>query len=70
MCIVSFIFGLLSLPVIISALFSGLVTWLFYGQITRFWLFYFFFGLEKNILPFGFILALFYRVTGISWHMA
>jgi hypothetical protein len=43
---------------------TGLVTWLFCGQITRFWLFYFLFGLEKNIWPFGSILA-FYQVTGI-----
>jgi hypothetical protein len=43
---------------------SGLVTWLFCGQITRFWLFYFLFGLEKNVWPFGSILA-FYQVTEI-----
>ena len=43
---------------------SGLVTWPFCGQITRFWLFYFLFGLEKNVWPFGSILA-FYQVTGI-----
>jgi hypothetical protein len=43
---------------------AGLVTWLFCGQITRFWLFYFLFGLEKNVWPFGSILA-FYQVTGI-----
>jgi hypothetical protein len=36
---------------------SGLVTWPFCGQITRFWLFYFLFGLEKNVWPFGSILA-------------
>jgi hypothetical protein len=42
----------------------GLVTWLFCGQITRFWLFYFLFGLEKYVWPFGSILA-FYQVTGI-----
>ena len=35
----------------------GLVTWPFCGQITRFWLFYFLFGLEKNVWPFGSILA-------------
>jgi hypothetical protein len=42
----------------------GLVTWPFCGQITRFWLFYFLFGLEKNVWPFGYILA-FYQLTGI-----
>ena len=36
---------------------AGLVTWPFCGQITRFWLFYFLFGLEKNVWPFGSILA-------------
>jgi hypothetical protein len=36
---------------------TGLVTWPFCGQITRFWLFYFLFGLEKNVWPFGSILA-------------
>jgi hypothetical protein len=41
-----------------------LVTWPFCGQITRFWLFYFLFGLEKNVWPFGSILA-FLSMTGI-----
>jgi hypothetical protein len=36
---------------------TGLVTWPFCSQITRFWLFYFLFGLEKNVWPFGSILA-------------
>jgi hypothetical protein len=38
---------------------AGLVTWPFCGQITRFWLFYFLFGLEKYVWPFGSILAFF-----------
>jgi hypothetical protein len=44
-----------------TKLIAGLVTWPFCGQITRFWLFYFLFGLEKNVWPFGSILAFFIK---------
>jgi hypothetical protein len=55
------------MPLLINFAFgfeTGLVTWLFCGQITRFWLFYFLFGLEKM---FGLLALfwLFYQVTGI-----
>ena len=38
----------------------GLVVWPIRGQITRFWLLFFLFGLEKKVWPFGYFLASFY----------
>ena len=42
---------------------SGLVDWPLGGQITRFWLLFFLLGLEKKVLPFGFLLASFHLVN-------